>query len=117
MKTRLLVHETGDVVSDIITLVKPRQEITEVQNTLLDGSWHVQVIGDPRLSYDLEFVVLGTKLGAVDSYAALKTMLCLEQYGKTHTGVISGSPDWDKISQSADPAQAWYKCKISLLVW
>jgi hypothetical protein len=115
MRTRLLTA-SNDLISDKVTLVKPQQETTEVINTLLDGSWHVQTVGDPRHSYEIEFVVPAIMQGKVDQYAARKTLLRLERHGKTHTGVIRGNPEWELIRRSHDPTRAKYGCKIVLLV-
>lgn len=114
MKTRLLTA-VGDLISDKVT-AQPKQETTEVVNTLLDGSWHVQTVGNPRSFYEIEFVVSAARQGQVDQYAARKTLLRLERYGVSYTGVIRGDPDWALIRRSPNPAQAKYRCRIVLLV-
>jgi hypothetical protein len=116
MRTRLRVSSNGTLISEKVILAKPIQETTEVQNVLLSGEWHVQTIGDPRRSYDLEFLVPATKQQQIDSYAALKTVLLLERHGKAYTGVISGNPEWDQVRGSGTPENAVYRCKILLLV-
>lgn len=116
MRTKLFNHSTGDLISEIITLAKPRQETTEVKNVLLDGSWHVQTVGSPRHSWELEFVVHGTALAPVNALAADKTLLRLERYGEDHIGFISGDPEWEQEIGSTDPARARYRCRILLLV-
>lgn len=115
MKTRLLTA-AGTIISEKITLVKPRQETTEVVNTMLDGSWHVQTVGNSRAFYELEFVVPAAMMDALNQYAADKTLLRFERYGKTFTGIVRGDPEWALMRMSPTPAQAKYRCKITLLV-
>jgi len=57
VRTSLYINATDALVSDKVTLAKPKQETTEVKNRLLDGSWHIQTVGDPAKSFELEFIV------------------------------------------------------------
>lgn len=116
MRTSLYINATDALVSDKVTLAKPKQETTEVKNRLLDGSWHIQTVGDPAKSYELEFVVYATAQETIDGYAADKTPLRLHRHGKNYIGIIDGNPDWEQLIGSTDPAKAKYKCKIVLLV-
>ncbi len=116
MRTSLFVNATDELISDKVTLAKPRQETTEVKNRLLDGSWHIQTVGDPAKSFELEFIVYATAQGTIDALAAGKTPLRLERHGKSHIGIIDGNPDWEQIIGSTDPERARYKCRIALLV-
>lgn len=116
MRTSLFVNATDALISDKVILAKPRQETTEVKNRLLSGEWHVQTIGDPALSYELEFVVPASMQEIVDDLAARKEALRLYRHGKSYVGIIDGNPDWDQLIGSTDPERAKYKCKIVLLV-
>ena len=116
MRTSLFVNATDELISDKVILAKSRQETTEVKNRLLDGSWHVQTIGDPALSYELEFVVPASMQEIVDDLAARKEALRLYRHGKSYVGIIDGNPDWDQLIGSTDPARAKYRCRIVLLV-
>ena len=116
MKTRLLVHNTNQLLSDRLPLVTPKQEIAEVTNRLLDGSWHIQTIGDPALSFELELIITADRREGADTLAARKTLLRLERHGEEHLGIISGPIDWEQLIGSTDPAQAVLKGKILLLV-
>ena len=116
MRTSLFVNATDALISDNVTLAKPRQETTEVKNRLLSGEWHVQTVGDPAHSFELEFVVLATAQEQIDTYAAQKTPLRLERHGKSYVGIIDGNPDWDQLIGSTDPERAKYKCRVVLLI-
>lgn len=95
MRTSLFVNATDELISDKVTLAKPKQETTEVKNRLLSGEWHLQTIGDPALSYELEFVVPASMQEIVDDLAARKEALRLYRHGKSYVGIIDGNPDWD----------------------
>ena len=116
MRTQIAVYSTGALISNNITLAKPVQETHEVVNRLLDGTYHVQVIGSPAESWELEFLVAGTARTTINGYAATKALLKLTRHGEDHIGVISGNPDWAQDLGSDDPTQTVYKCKITLLV-
>ena len=116
MRTSLYINATGTLISDKVILAKPRQETTEVKNRLLSGEWHLQTIGDPALSYELEFVVPASMQEIVDDLAARKEALRLYRHGKSYVGIIDGNPDWDQLIGSTDPARAKYRCRVVLLV-
>ena len=116
MRTSLYINATSDLISQKVTLAKPKQDTVEVKNRLLDGSWHVQTIGDPALSYELEFVVPASMQEIVDDLAARKEALRLNRHGKSYVGIIDGNPDWDQLIGSTDPERARYRCRIVLLV-
>lgn len=116
MRTRLLVHSTNTLLSDRLPLVTPKQEITGVTNRLLDGSWHVQTIGDPALSFEMELIIPGDRREELDTLAARKTTLRLERHGKQHLGIISGSIDWEQLIGSTEASRAVLKGKLLLLI-
>lgn len=116
MRTRLLVHSTNTLISDRIPLVTPKQEITEVTNRLLDGSWHVQTIGDPAHSFEIELVIPGDRREELDTLAARKTTLRLERHGEQHLGIISGAIDWEQLIGSTEASRAVLKGKLLLLL-
>lgn len=116
MKTRLLVHNTNQLLSDRLPLVTPKQDLTEVTNRLLDGSWHVQTIGDPAHSFELELIIPGNRRAELDTLAARKTLLRLERHGGIHLGIISGAIDWEQLIGSTEASRAVLKGKLLLLV-
>mgnify|MGYP001066127894 CR=1 FL=1 len=116
MRTSLYINATDALVSDKVTLAKPKQETTEVKNRLLDGSWHIQTVGDPAKSFELEFIVYASMQEIVDDLAARKEALRLHRHGADYIGIIDGNPDWEQLIGSTDPERAKYKCKIVLLV-
>lgn len=115
MRTRLLIHATNELISQHLPSVKPLQETIEVKNRLLDGSWHIQVIGDLAKSWEIEFVIPGDRREIVDTCAARKTVLRLERHGKTYTGIIDGNVDWEQLAGSHSAALSTQKGHIILL--
>jgi len=114
--TKLKVNLTDQLISDKVLLARPVQDLTEVENALLDGSYFIQAIGSPRKSYELEFIVGGDQVDAVNEHAAVKTPLKLERHGQTHVGIISGNPDWQQEIGSTDPSKSVQRCRILLRV-
>lgn len=115
--TKLYVDNTDQLISDEITEVKPVQEQTQVVNRLLDGSWHVQTIGQPRHSYELEFVVTGDKREQIDGIASAKNLVRLERHGEIYTGIIRDEgPGWDQVIGSTDPAKTKLICRVVMIV-
>ena len=116
MRTSLFVNATDALISDNVTLAKPRQETTEVINRLLSGEWHVQTVGDPALSFEIEFIIPGNRRAELDTLAARKTTLRLERHGEQHLGIISGAIDWEQLIGSTEASRAVLKGKLLLLI-
>lgn len=114
--TKIYVNETDVLVSDKVSSAKPIQDLTEVHNTLLDGTQYIQAIGSAWKSFDIEFAVNGDKIDTVNGYAAQKTVLRLERHGEDHIGVISDNPDWTQEIGAFDSPSAVYLCRILFLV-
>jgi len=112
---RTSVYFGSTLISDKVLEIRPVQHTFEVRNHLLDGSFHIQVIGEPAQSWELGFVVHATEREVINSYAARKDRLILHRHGKQHTGIIDGNPEWEQIVGSDDPARAVYLCRIVLL--
>ena len=110
--TKLKVNLTDQLISDKVLLARPVQDLTEVENALLDGSYFIQTIGSPRKSYELEFIATAAQTDTINNYAAVKTPLKLERHGQTHIGIIAGNPDWQQEIGSTDPAKSVQRCRI-----
>ena len=115
MRTRLLIHQSSELISQHLPSVKPLQETIEVKNRLLDGSYLIQTIGDPAKSWEIEFVIPGDRREIVDACAARKTVLRLERQGKTYTGIIDGNVDWEQLVGSHSASLSTQKGHIVLL--
>lgn len=116
MRTSIFNDQTGALLSDRVTLAKPIQSTVEVQNRLLDGSWHIQTIGDPALSFEIEFIIPGNRRAELDTLAARKTTLRLERHGEQRLGIISGAIDWEQLIGSTEASRAVLKGKLLLLI-
>ena len=106
------LYTTDDVlITDRVTSVIPDCEIQEVENTLLDGSLHIQTIGSPARVCDIALVV--TSVAAknnIDTYKSLKTPVKVTADGIYYTGIIRGSPKWERL------APGIYKTSLTLIV-
>jgi len=106
------LYTTADVlITDRVTSVIPDYEIQEVPNTLLDGTLHIQTVGNPARVCDVSLVV--TSVAAknnIDTYKSLKTPVKVTADGNYYTGTIRGSPKWEKL------APATYKTSFTLIV-
>lgn len=116
MITKLRVDNNDLLISDAVIYANPRQELTEVVNELLSGSWHIQTVGNPRHLYNIEFIITADRREEVDEYAALKTPLRLERHGQDYIGVIRGNPDWEQEIGSTDAGMTKKRCSIVLLI-
>jgi len=106
------LYTSDDVlITDRVTSVIPDYEITEVENKLLDNSIHIQTIGNPARVCEVSLIVTSvTDKNNIDTYKSLKTPVKVTADENYYTGIIRGSPKWEKI------APATYKTSFTLIV-
>ena len=106
------LYTTSDVlITDKVTSVIPDYEIQEVENRLLDGSFHVQTIGQPARTCAIELMVTsGAAKETIDTCKSIKTPVKVTGDGKYYIGTIRGVPQWTKN------APGIYQTSLVLLV-
>lgn len=106
------LYTSADVlITDRVTSVIPDYETQEVENKLLDNSIHIQTIGSPARICEVALIVTSvTDKNSIDVYKSLKTPVKVTADGNYYTGIIRGSPKWEKL------APGTYKTSFTLIV-
>jgi len=86
----------------------PKYESIQKKNKLLDGSYHIQIIGEP-LKY-IEFTVIANQyqVEKIDLIETVGERLKLIEYNNAYIGLINEPIKWIRITQG-------YKDKIRRL--
>jgi len=106
-----LYTTANTLITEHVTSVIPDYEIQEVENRLLDGSFHVQTIGQPARTCAVDLIVTSTiAKETIDTYKAIKTPVKVTADGKYYIGTIRGLPQWTKN------APGIYQTSLVLLV-
>jgi len=92
-----LYTTTDTLITSHVTSVIPDYEALEVENRLLDGSFHVQTIGQPARTCAVDLIVTSvTAKNSIDTYKSIKTPVKVTGDGKYYIGTIRGVPQWTK---------------------
>jgi len=88
----------GTLISRVIVSVIPDHEVIEVENRLLDGSFHVQTIGQPTRIVNVNTVTVNTEnKKLIDTYKATKTPVKIVLDDEYYVGTIRGNPQWARV--------------------
>lgn len=94
--TRLL-YGSQLITKDVLS-VRPVQRTKESVNFLLDGSLHIQTIGEPMKGFEVAFLCDSDKQVDLDDYASQKTVLKFERRGVRYDVMIIGDPEWSDFA-------------------
>ncbi len=108
----------GEVLSKICKEVSPlKYESIVKTNKLLDGSYHIQTIGEP-LKY-IEFIVIANQQ-QIEKINLMETMgepLKLVEYERILVGLIAGKVDWRRLTAGyIDRTGRLYEGNIKLII-
>lgn len=87
----------GEVLSEVCKDVSPpKYESIQKKNKLLDGSYHIQIIGNP-LKY-IEFIVISNQIQVekIDLLETCGEKIRLIEHERIYTGFIDGQVDWKR---------------------
>ena len=101
---------------DQIAPVAPADDYIEVENRLLDGTPHLQTIGQPLQSFSFDFYCDGAEKETLDDIAHRKEPVRLERHGKYYDSVIRGSIEWDTVAPGRTVELVDYRGTIEILV-
>lgn len=104
-----LTNKHNDKLSKGIKDLSPIQyESIQVKNKLLDGSYHIQTIGDPA-SY-IEFVILSNhnQVATISQAQAIGEALKLIVDDKYYIGLLDDRPQWKRITMRYKDADNIY---------
>lgn len=101
----------GTTLTSIIKSVIPKQETYQINNRLLSGAWHVQIIGGPGKKAVIEVVATGAEVKAINSCQAQGSTVQLIQDGTVlYQGYIAEPIEWSRLKYDL------YKGTFELLV-
>ncbi len=101
----------GVIITRTIKAVIPGYDTIKVINRLLDGSFHVQVIGQGARIVNLETVsVNDTAKGTIDLAESQAAPIKVIKDSKYYIGIIKDAPKWAQQSRGV------YQANLTLLV-
>ena len=100
----------GTIITERVTSVIPDYDTIKVVNRLLDGSFHVQTIGQGARICNVALMASETGKETIDIYESTATPVKVTGSGKSYTGIIKDAPDWSLLKPNL------YKASIVLLV-
>lgn len=101
----------GIVLSEIVTDVSPISfEATQVINKTLDGSVHIQVIGDAIQLIEFELLASKAMAEHINTLESLGTRFKLRKNDSEYIGLLTASPSWSKINREI------YKTKLKISI-
>lgn len=108
----------GEILSKICKEVSPpKYEGIQKKNKLLDGSYHIQIIGEP-LKY-IEFTVIANQyqIETIDLIETVGELIKLIEHDRIYIGLIDGRIDWTRITQGyKDRSRRLYEGKIKIYI-
>lgn len=94
-----LETSSGEVLSTILKEISPIQYASNKQvNRLLDGSYHVQIIGSPLRSMDAAIVASHSQAEILNLLADQGTPLLLRFINKKYMVFIEDAVQWKRIN-------------------
>jgi hypothetical protein len=108
----------GLILSKVCKEVSPpKYESIVKKNKLLDGSYHIQIIGEP-IKY-IEFIVIGNQLQIekIDLMEAIGEPLKLIEHERIFIGLIDNKVDWKRLTVGfQDRNKRLYEGSIKLII-
>jgi|GEM_PF-2396597 len=80
----------------------------QIKNRLLDGTFHVQTIGDPQKSVSVSAYVNGIQAKLINQYQASGQSLRLIIDEEVHTGFIDEPITWGRKTPKRSSETMWY---------
>lgn len=105
------IYTTGNVlITDHISDEVPNKEAYLITNRLLDGSWHMQTIGEPAAEIDLAAYTELSGLQTLNTLQATGTQIKIIARGQSYEGYIQGKIAW------AETAPGYYQGTMKILI-
>lgn len=87
----------------------------QIKNKLLDGSFHIQTIGQPLRYFAFEMLSNHKQVEKIDIAEYIGENLTLTIGNKIYTGMIDGKLDWDRFGKRyKDNQETLYTTNIKL---
>jgi hypothetical protein len=108
----------GELLSKICKEVSPiKYESIVKKNKLLNGSYHIQTIGEP-LKY-IEFIVIANQVQVekIDLMETVGEQIKLIENERTFIGLIDSQIDWRRLTVGyADRKRRLYEANIKIII-
>lgn len=113
---RLLTLANEQVSTGIRSLSPEQYESIKIENKLLDGTTHLQTIGDPLKYRDFEILSNNIQVDQITQAEAIGSKFRLEVDNKYYIGFIS-KPDWAKFNyRHPEPTFRYFTASIKFTV-
>ena len=109
----MIRNSYSEIIDLIIINVTPTYVKNETVSNLLDGTFHIQTVGDRAQKLGIEAVCSFTVLDEIQGYADTKEQLTITYLGITKTGILIGQPNYELILPGANPT---YRINFELAV-
>lgn len=85
----------NNIITREISNVLPDIDIIKIKNRLIDGTYHLQTIGNPQKMLNIACNVSENGKSLIDNAYIIDKPLILEWYGKYYIGLIFSKPQWN----------------------
>jgi hypothetical protein len=109
----LILKNTTTTLSEVISDLSPLlYDYIEIENKLLDGSIHKQIIGDAQGYRTFVLLANGSQVATINQAMADGATLILEIDETDYTGFL-GLSDWERIGyNNPDPTKVYYRAEV-----
>lgn len=108
----------GENLSRFLREVSPMKYQSNKQvNKLLDGTYHVQIIGEPMKTIDAVVIASFNQAEQLNAMVDQGTLLALVHNNKKYLGYINEAIDWKKLNYgNRDPNKSFCEGKLTLII-
>lgn len=97
-----LLDVNNELITNLIAEAYPTYDGIKIRNKLLDGSYHIQSIGDPLKKMNIKCNVKEQGKIMIDESYNMDKPIRLEWYDKFYIGLIEEYPEWEIIVKGRD---------------
>lgn len=113
--TRLMTID-NNLISEKITDILISPEIIKVRNQLIDGSYHVQSIGDPHKVINISCDITEQQKTTLENAYIIDKPLRVERDDKYYIGLLQDKPTINNISISLSINSRIYSTQLIIVV-
>lgn len=108
----------GEILSIGIRSLSPiKYESIQVKNKLLDGSYHIQTIGNPLKYYEFEILSNHKQVDMLNLAETIGEKLKLIVDDKFYIGYIDEEMNWSRMTmRHTKSTDRWYVAKMKFIV-
>ena len=108
----------GEPLARIIREVSPMKYQSNKQvNRLLDGTYHVQIIGEPIKTIDAVAIASFNQAERLNNMVDQGTLLALVHHNKKYLVYINEVIDWKKLNYgNGDPSKSFCEGKLTMII-